>query len=110
MKARKPFVYLAAISVILAIIGLAMFGQQFSGRVVQNSEDIDLAEVIIHSSPRDCWIISNNEVYDVTIQIHSYPELSFLIEFCGKDASAATRDLVGELKAAIEINKLGKIN
>lgn len=53
--------------------------------IVFNSQEISK-----HNTLKDCWLIINNKVYNVTSYIPSHPGgASAIISYCGKEATAA---------------------
>jgi cytochrome b involved in lipid metabolism len=46
------------------------------------------AEVALHSSKTDCWIIIEDSVYDITNFFEDHPGGEAPVRFCGKDATA----------------------
>ncbi|MEO8863356.1 MAG: cytochrome b5-like heme/steroid binding domain-containing protein [Candidatus Saccharimonadales bacterium] len=48
------------------------------------------AEVAIHSTSSDCWLIINNKVYDVSKFLGDHPGGAYtIIPYCGKEATNA---------------------
>lgn len=45
------------------------------------------AEVAVHGSGSDCWLILDNKVYDVTSFIPKHPGGEAILRGCGKDAT-----------------------
>jgi alkylation response protein AidB-like acyl-CoA dehydrogenase len=53
-----------------------------------------LEQVSLHNTTLDCWIIINNQVYDVTRFLNSHPGgKSSILAFAGKDATEVFYDL-----------------
>lgn len=51
--------------------------------------DIPVKEVMLHNKPDDCWIVLNDEVYDVTGFLELHPGgAGRLLEVAGRDATA----------------------
>ncbi len=51
---------------------------------------LTLDEVAKHNSANDCWLIINNNVYEVTKYINDHPGgAQKIISFCGQDATVA---------------------
>lgn len=49
-----------------------------------------LSEVSKHSTPRDCWIAIDGNVYDVTKYLDMHPGgADLILIFCGQDATTA---------------------
>lgn len=110
MEIRKPFVYLAGIAIILALIGVFMLSGNLSGKVVMNTESLDeysLQEVNIHNVIDNCWIIDNNLVYDVTLLISINNNFYILKDSCGKDAASLTSNFSPEMKNMLDSYKIG---
>jgi cytochrome b involved in lipid metabolism len=54
------------------------------------STSIPASEVAKHNSSRDCWIIIENKVYNVTTHLRTHPGGAGLITpYCGKEATQA---------------------
>lgn len=70
---------------------------------------LDTAEVAKHSGSQDCWIIINDNVYDVTQYIPFHPGgQQRIINYCGKDATQAFNTRGGEGKhSSFAWNTLG---
>jgi hypothetical protein len=47
-----------------------------------------VAEVALHNSKADCWIIIEDSVYDITGFFESHPGGEAPVRFCGRDATA----------------------
>jgi cytochrome b involved in lipid metabolism len=57
---------------------------------------LSLAEIAKHSSVRNCWLLINNKVYNVTSFLSSHPGgIGTILPYCGKEASRvfATKDV-----------------
>lgn len=53
---------------------------------------ITLAEVSQHDTPRDCWVVIYDRVYDITTFIDEHPGGGdIMLEYAGQDASTAFR-------------------
>lgn len=49
-----------------------------------------ISDVNMHNNPKDCWVIVNNKVYDVTNYINEHPGgPSSITRYCGKDETSA---------------------
>ena len=46
-----------------------------------------LADVSMHSTADDCWLVIHGKVYDVTTWIPQHPGGNAILEGCGKDAT-----------------------
>lgn len=56
----------------------------------ESSITLSLTEIQKHNSTKDCWVIINNNVYDVTSYINIHPGGSATISsFCGQDMTKA---------------------
>lgn len=54
------------------------------------SKTYSSSEVSAHNSTTDCWLIINNNVYDVTSFLAEHPGgASTIIPYCGKEATKA---------------------
>ncbi|MGA2286509.1 MAG: cytochrome b5 domain-containing protein [Dehalococcoidia bacterium] len=54
------------------------------------SAAIPASEVAKHNSSKDCWIIIQNKVYNVTVHLRTHPGGAGLITpYCGKEATQA---------------------
>lgn len=47
-----------------------------------------VAEVSLHNSRKDCWIIIGDSVYDITNFFETHPGGEAPVRFCGRDATA----------------------
>ncbi|KAL4712863.1 hypothetical protein ACJJTC_011933 [Scirpophaga incertulas] len=59
-----------------------------------NSKDriITLAEVSMHDTPQDCWVVIYDRVYDITTFLYEHPGgADVMLEYAGQDASTAFR-------------------
>ncbi len=57
---------------------------------------LSLAEISKHNSVRNCWLLINNKVYNVTSFLSSHPGgIGTILPYCGKEASRAfaTKDV-----------------
>lgn len=107
MEARKPFIYLAIIAIILAIIGIFILNNDFSGRVIlKQDQSYSAEEISAHNSIENCWITSNNNVYDITMFLNAYDKES-LKNSCGQDASIIINDFSENMKIILEDYKIG---
>lgn len=53
---------------------------------------ITLAEVRLHDSPQDCWVVIYDRVYDITTFFDEHPGgADIMFEYAGHDASTAFR-------------------
>lgn len=57
---------------------------------VAGNVTLSLAEIARHNSQADCWIIINNNVYDVTNHLRAHPAgAGTITPYCGQDATTA---------------------
>jgi len=76
---------------ILVIILTIFYGQQYKSKlpspiISQDKITLSLSEVQKHNSQTDCWVIVNNNVYDVTQYINLHPGGGATIySYCGQD-------------------------
>lgn len=57
-------------------------------------------EVGKHASKSDCWIIVDNEVYDITAAVQDHLRYKYPLDpWCGKEASEAWHNKDGKNKA-----------
>jgi cytochrome b involved in lipid metabolism len=85
------------ISILLGVVGAGAIGffllQKPSSGIStpnQGKNVVSVTEVSKHATEQDCWVIVNNNVYDVTSFIPNHsggPQA--IIPFCGKDAKQA---------------------
>lgn len=63
---------------------------------------ITLSEVSCHDSPKDCWVIIYDRVYDITNFLDEHPGgADVMLEYAGNDASLSFRG-TGHSKMAIK--------
>jgi len=56
----------------------------------QVSTSFKLSDIAIHTSAEDCWVIVENNIFNVTSYIPNHPGgPDKIIPLCGKDATAA---------------------
>lgn len=75
-------------------------------------------EVAKHNSANDCWLIINNNVYEVTNYINDHPGgATTIISFCGQDATSAfatkgqkNKPHSSSAKKLLESFKIGSLN
>jgi|CXWL01.1.fsa_nt_gi cytochrome b involved in lipid metabolism len=81
--------FLAGVATILILAALSPEHSQ-PGRA--NDRAISAAELARHASAQDCWMAIEGGVYDLTGYIALHPAAArVLIEWCGKEATAAFR-------------------
>ncbi len=54
---------------------------------VEDKGGIPMETVAEHASAENCWIVVNNNVYNVADYIASHPGGKSMVDFCGKDAT-----------------------
>jgi len=94
---KKELIISIGITIILLIGVFALRNQSTTAIPVKNQtntqstfQTISKAEVALHKSASDCWIIIDNAVYDVTSYLSNHPGGSkTIIPSCGIDATAA---------------------
>ncbi|CAH2104332.1 unnamed protein product [Euphydryas editha] len=53
---------------------------------------ITLSEVSLHDTPKDCWVVIYDRVYDITDFLYEHPGGDeIMLEYAGRDASTAFR-------------------
>lgn len=71
--------------------------EQWQDKVVPGSPEakdntITLAEVSLHDTPDDCWVVIYDRVYDITNFLDEHPGgADIMLEYAGQDASTAFR-------------------
>ncbi|MFA6382152.1 MAG: cytochrome b5-like heme/steroid binding domain-containing protein [Candidatus Buchananbacteria bacterium] len=74
--------------------GLVNFNAANPGQAGQ-SVNLTLAEVAKHNQSNDCWLIINNQVYDLSSYAPYHPGGSAMLPYCGREATAAYNDKDG---------------
>ena len=46
-----------------------------------------ISEVILHNTKEDCWLVIENEIYDITGFITKHPGGEIIVSACGTDAT-----------------------
>ncbi|XP_050361956.1 uncharacterized protein LOC126781162 [Nymphalis io] len=70
---------------------------KWSTRIVPGTPEakdrvITLAEVSLHDTPKDCWVVIYDRVYDITDFLDEHPGgYDVMLEYAGRDASTAFR-------------------
>jgi len=108
-QVRKPFIYLAVLAVVLGLIGVVIITGEFSGKVVLGEQKLilySLEDISQHNNLADCWISSENYVYDITVLVNTYSEFKYLENSCGGNADTSS---LGEMKVVMGKYKIGKI-
>jgi cytochrome b involved in lipid metabolism len=58
--------------------------------VATASAGLTMAVVAQHNTPDDCWLVINNNIYNVTDYIPNHPGgEQTIVPYCGKDATTA---------------------
>lgn len=58
-------------------------------------KEYDLKEISTHTTPKSCWVVCNNKVYDVTEFLHGHPGGDDLIlDYAGKDVTGTMKDII----------------
>lgn len=76
--------------IFLAVLFLSGCGQKAQPAPAPVSDDkkgIPMETVAEHASADNCWLVINNNVYNVTDYIASHPGGKFITDGCGKDAT-----------------------
>ncbi|MFA6216004.1 MAG: cytochrome b5-like heme/steroid binding domain-containing protein [Patescibacteria group bacterium] len=71
--------------------GLVNFNAANPGQSV----NLTLAEVAKHNQANDCWLIINNQVYDLSSYVPYHPGGNSMLSYCGREATAAYNDKGG---------------
>jgi cytochrome b involved in lipid metabolism len=68
-----------------------------NGAAATNSAVLDSATISRHSSASDCWLIIDNQVYDVSQYLQRHPGgEATILPYCGKDATTAFLTKAGQ--------------
>ncbi|MDD4353917.1 MAG: cytochrome b5-like heme/steroid binding domain-containing protein [Candidatus Nanoarchaeia archaeon] len=51
------------------------------------NESYSLAEISLHNTSSDCWIIINNSVYDITEYVSMHPGGGSILQGCGTNST-----------------------
>ena len=85
---------------IASILLINLYQQQTSQSPTTQPEEIsvyDTQEVATHNSIQDCWLIINQNVYDVSNFVAIHPGGAYrIIPYCGQDATQAFATQGGE--------------
>lgn len=60
---------------------------QVSNQVTREGLNLTIADVSLHDSSSDCWIVVNEQVYDVTEWVPQHPGKEVIIQGCGTNAT-----------------------
>ena len=104
-ETRKIFIYLSIIAVVLGLIGILGFENKgILGKTIQEQEKkASMDDIKKHNSPENCWIVSENKVYDITLFLQIYPE--DLSGKCGGDLGSFKQEDV----SLLEQYKIGEL-
>ncbi len=73
------------------LISLALLlggcGQKIAPTPTVESSGIAMETVAEHSTAENCWMVINNNVYNLTSYVSSHPGGKAIAEGCGKDAT-----------------------
>lgn len=110
----KSIIIVAAVILVLILVPFSIFflGSGASGESTASisssksvtssksasvSKGLTLSEVSKHNTENDCYMIVNSKVYDVTTYLPVHPGgASRIIQYCGKDGTAAFDTKGGE--------------
>ncbi len=56
--------------------------------IVTEQKAYTMQEVAAHNNENDCWMIINNNIYDVTTYLAEHPGGNGIVALCGQDATA----------------------
>ncbi|MEI6169703.1 MAG: cytochrome b5-like heme/steroid binding domain-containing protein [Candidatus Saccharibacteria bacterium] len=57
---------------------------------ISESKTYSRADVALHKSYKDCWLIINSNIYDITAYTDQHPGgADLILMYCGKDATSA---------------------
>lgn len=73
------FIFLFVVLNLLAIVNLT--------RIVQAQDLYSLAEVELHQTPEDCWMVIEGQVYDLSNYLADHDRYLDIREWCGQDAT-----------------------
>lgn len=58
--------------------------------VAPTPKGISMATVAAHNTPSDCWLVINNNIYNISDYIETHPAgEKNITDYCGKEATAA---------------------
>ena len=68
-----------------------------------------IADVAIHNTSTDCWMIIDNNIYDLTKYQNAHPGGKMnIVNYCGKDASAEYKNRGGRGTHSMKADQLLK--
>ncbi|MFA6269489.1 MAG: cytochrome b5 domain-containing protein [archaeon] len=71
---------------LIMIIGLTFLLGGCTQGGTSNNQFYTLAEVALHNTPTDCWIVRDGNVYNITPLLVNSPN-NFMIQSCGKEVT-----------------------
>lgn len=83
---KKDRIKIIASIMLVASLGLNFFWSNINKASAQT---YTLADVALHNTASNCWMIINGKVYNVTAYIPQHPGGSAIVAFCGQDATQA---------------------
>jgi uncharacterized protein YxeA len=82
-KIKSIFLYLLAIALALLIYSFLYMKVNTTGKsIIEIKDSYSLSQIQEHNNAGDCWIVSNNIVYDITGLVD---EINFKEQDCGKE-------------------------
>lgn len=83
---KKIFYFIALLSIIFLTAGCG--AKKVSVIMAPVTSGLTLQVVAEHSTADDCWMVINNNIYNVTDYIQNHPGGNAILAGCGKDATA----------------------
>lgn len=86
----------------IVLVAIIMTGCSFKKKppalpLVKASSGISLATVATHNTSDDCWLVVNNNIYNLTDYIYSRSAgENIIVDYCGKEATEIFRSGLGE--------------
>lgn len=105
-KVRRTFLYATLLACVFGLMGIFILTNHLSGNVVFEESKFSLSNVEQHNSMSDCWIIVENNLYDITPLIAT-DEFNSFKNLCGKDARTLFNSLSKESKEILEKYNFG---
>jgi len=90
-KSKLPLILLAVL--VLAVVGFFVMknmGSKSSSPTTTSpvaQKQITMTEVTQHADQSSCWIVIDNNVYDVTSYVSQHPGGDRILSGCGKDST-----------------------
>ena len=91
MRGTRRKLFSCLLVVIVILMGLLTLDLP-----VQAADAYSLAEVARHNSPDDCWLVIDNQVYEVTDYLSKHEPMLDIQAWCGQDASQDYHDKAGK--------------